>query len=215
MIAEVIVQLCILILSLFIILFIYNLLHQSTHTKSRTRSRTRTNQPNRHLAQSSRHLSRATATTRSTSQRAKAALSEADTALSISPRDPSAHIHRAKALHLLGHPAAALRSLDAALSLPASKTLTETERAEALVKRAEVKVEVNRRRRMESAVKDLEEAVGMNGGKRIEKEALCLLGKCYEWKGMKEEAKQVFKKLLHLQPDSVEASNGLHRLPYS
>ncbi|XP_019423563.1 PREDICTED: uncharacterized protein LOC109332886 isoform X2 [Lupinus angustifolius] len=198
MIAEVIVQLCILILSLFIILFIYNLLHQSTHTKSRTRSRTRTNQPNRHLAQSSRHLSRATATTRSTSQRAKAALSEADTALSISPRDPSAHIHRAKALHLLGHPAAALRSLDAALSL-----------------RAEVKVEVNRRRRMESAVKDLEEAVGMNGGKRIEKEALCLLGKCYEWKGMKEEAKQVFKKLLHLQPDSVEASNGLHRLPYS
>lgn len=81
------------------------------------------------------------------------------------------------------------------------------------MKRAELKVEVNRRRRVDSAVKDLVEAVGlMSGGEDVELEALCLLGKCYEWKGMKEEAKEAFLKVLDVEPDSLEARNGLDRL---
>lgn len=202
-------QLGILILTLSMVVIMYNLRNQTTHTRTRTRTR-QPNETTRHLAQSSRHLARAT---RSTSQHARAALFEADTALSISPREPSAHIHRARALHLLGHPAAALRSLDSALSSPAARSLSAAERAEALVERAELKVEMNRRRRVESAVKDLVEAVGlMSGGEEVESEALCLLGQCYEWKGMKEEAKEAFLKVLDVEPDSLEARNGLDRL---
>ena len=51
----------------------------------------------------------------------------------------------------------------------------------------------------------------MSGGSDLE-DALCLLGKCYEWKGMKEEAKDAFQKVLEVQPDSEEARSGLERL---
>ncbi|KAK7250628.1 hypothetical protein RIF29_33174 [Crotalaria pallida] len=203
---EAMLQLGILILTLSMIFITHNLRHQTTHTRTRTRNR-----PNRHVAQASRHLSLATRSTTSL-HHAKTALSEADTALSINPRDPSAHIHRARALHLLGHSAAALKSLHCALSPPAARSLSTAERAEALVLRAELKVAVKRLRRIESAVKDLVEAVGLSRGERVETEALCLLGKCYEWKGMNQEAKEAFLKVLDVEPDSLEARSGLDRL---
>lgn len=108
----------------------------------------------------------------------------------------------------MGRRAAAIRSLDSTLSPPAAKSLSPAERADALVLRAELKLAVNRRRRVDSVMEDLVEAMGVSGNS----EALCLLGKCYEWKGMKGEAKDAYEKVLDVEPDLVEARNGLDRL---
>ena len=206
MATEVLLQLGILILTLSLFFVMHNLRSQTIHARTRTRARNRARQPepNRHLAQASRLLARP--------RDAKAALTEAHRALSIEPREPSAHILRARALRLMGHPSAALRSLDSALSPPAARLLSAAERSEALVERAELKLAVNRRRRIDSAVEDLVAAVEVSEGERVDSEALCLLGKCYEWKGMKEEAKEAFQKALDVEPDSIEARNGLDRL---
>ncbi|XP_061370337.1 uncharacterized protein LOC133313044 [Gastrolobium bilobum] len=208
---EAMLQLGILILTLSLFFVMHNLRNQTTQARTRTRNKNRQPEPNRYLAQASRHLARARSTSHR-AQHARSALIEADRALSISPRDPSAHILRSRALHLMNHRVAALRSLDTALSSPAAKSLSAAERSAALVNRAVLKVAVNMRRRVDSAVEDLVEAVGLSGGKNSNSEALCLLGKCYEWKGMKTEANDAFQKVLDVHPDSVEARNGLNRL---
>ncbi|KAF2295825.1 hypothetical protein GH714_034163 [Hevea brasiliensis] len=103
----------------------------------------------------------------------------------------------------------ALKALESALSSPRVKSLEGRERGDALIKRAELKMAVNRRRRVDSAIDDLKEGVKLSGeGER----ALCLLGQCYEWKGMREDAKWAFGEALKVQPGSVEARNGLDRL---
>lgn len=141
---------------------------------------------------------------------ARNAIIEADQALSLSPRDPAAHILKALALDLMGHRTAALRSMDSALSTPHVKSLSAAEHVDALVKRAELKLAVNRRRRVDSAVEDLVEAVRLSEGRNTA--ALCSLGECYEWKEMKEKAKEAFQRALDLEPESVKAHNGLDRL---
>ncbi|CAJ1940265.1 unnamed protein product [Sphenostylis stenocarpa] len=214
MATEAMLQLGILILTLSLFFIMHSIRSQTTQARTRTRNNNRQPEPNRHLTQASRHLARARSTSHR-DQHAKSALMETDKALSIWPRDPWAHILRAQALNLMGHRAAAIKSLDAALSSPAAKSLSAAERADALVRRAELKVGVNRRRRrrrIESAIEDLVEAVEVNGRKGNESEVMCLLGKCYEWKGMKEEAMDAFQKVLEVDPDSEEARNGLHRL---
>jgi len=208
----VLIQFGILILTLSLFFLTHYLRNQKTHTKTRTRNKTHQPEPTHHLNQATRHLNLARSTT-NRSQHAKNALSETHQALSISPKDPSVHILRAKALHLMNHRTAAIKSLDTAFSLPSAKMLSPEERADALVFRAEMKLEVNRRRRVESAMKDVVEAIRVSGGEECENlEAMCLLGKCYEWKGMREEAKKLFQKVLDFEPDSVEAQNGLKRL---
>lgn len=208
---EVMLQVAILILTLAIVYVVHNLRKQAGQPRVRKRNRD-THQLNRHLIQGSHLLARA----RSNSQRpqsithARSALIEADEALSLSPKDPAAHILKALALDLMGHHTAALKSMDSALSSPQVKSLSEAEREDALVKRAQLKLAVNRRRRVDSAVEDLVEAVRLSGGSNSE--ALCLLGECYEWKGMKEKAKESFERAFQLEPDSVEALNGLERL---
>lgn len=115
----------------------------------------------------------------------------------------------------MGRRAAAIRSLDFALSPPAAKSLSAAERADALVERAEVKMAVNMRRRVDSAMADLKEAMGLSRGvseRSSDSVGMCLLGKCYEWKGMKGEAEDAFREALDVDPDSVEARNGLARL---
>ena len=102
--------------------------------------------------------------------------------------------------------------MDSALWPPAVRLLSTEDRADALVERAELKLAVNRRRRIDSAVEDLIAAVELSEGERVDSEALCLLGKCYESKGMKEKAKEAFRKVLDVEPDSIEARNGLDRL---
>ncbi|KAF7829275.1 putative tetratricopeptide-like helical domain-containing protein [Senna tora] len=211
MVKEMMLRVAILILTLAIVYIVHNLSKQAGQLRVRKRNRD-TQQTNRHLIQGTRLLSRA----RSNSQRpqsvthARSALIEADEALSLSPRDPAAHILKALALDLMGHYTAALKSMDSALSSPQAKSLSEVERENALVKRAELKVAVNRRRRIESAVEDLVEAVRISGGKNSE--ALCVLGECYEWKGMKDKAKESFERAFQLEPDSIKARNGLDRL---
>ncbi|XP_004509789.1 uncharacterized protein [Cicer arietinum] len=207
-----IIQLGILILTLSVFFLMHTFRNQTIQSKTRTRNKTRQPEQNRHLNQASRHLNRARSTAHK-AQHTKNALSEANQALSITPKDPSVHILRARALYIAGHRATAIRSLDSALSLPAAKFLNPTERADALVFRAEMKLAVNRRRRVDSAIEDLVEAIGVSGeGSESKSEAMCLLAKCYEWKGMIEEAKNAFLKVVDVDPDSIEARNGLNRL---
>jgi tetratricopeptide (TPR) repeat protein len=110
----------------------------------------------------------------------------------------------------MGHKSSALRSLDLALSSPRVRSLAERERGDALVKRAELKLSTNRRRRVDSAVEDLVEAVRLGGSTKAT--AFCLLGECYEWKGIREEAKNAFEEALRVEPGSVAARQGLDRL---
>ncbi|XP_022978825.1 uncharacterized protein LOC111478668 [Cucurbita maxima] len=173
---------------------------------------------NRAILQSSRHFLEGThllARARSISQQsqsmdyAKKAVNEAETALSLSPRDPASHILKALALNHMGHHSSALKSLDIALSPPCLKSLSEKEVAKALVKRAELKIAVNRKRRLDSAVEDLLQAVSLGGD---DTKAFCLLGQCYEWKKMKDEARQAFEKALTVDPESAPAREALGRL---
>ncbi|XP_058774364.1 uncharacterized protein LOC131648641 [Vicia villosa] len=208
---EAIIQFGILTLTLSLLFLMNYLRNHKTQSKTRTRNKIRQPEPNRHLNQASRHLNRAGSTTNKT-HHAKNALSEADQALAITPRDPSVHILRARALYLMNHGTSAIKSIDTALSLPAAKFLPPEQRADVLVFRAEMKLRLNRKRRVESAMEDVEEAIRVSGEEGDNSEALCLLGKCYEWKEMREEAKNVYRKVLEVEPDSVEARIGLKRL---
>lgn len=140
---------------------------------------------------------------------AKSAAAEADKSLAIQPRDPAAHILKAMALDIMGHQGPALRSLDAALSPPIVKGLSEKDRGDALFKRAELLIAMNRRRRVDSAISDLVEAVKLSCDNA---DAFCLLGRCYEIKGFSDEAKQAFSEALKIDPGLVEAREGLGRL---
>lgn len=203
-------QLALLVLTLAMFFAIHKLPRQA-FAKLRTKQRT-TIQSNRHLVQGSQLLARARSTPHRTQSltHAKSALVEVEKALTLSPKDPTPHVLKALALDLMGHKGSALRSLDSALSSPCVRSLGEKERADALVKRAEFKLAMNRRRRVESAVEDLVEAVRLNGNNKAT--AFCMLGECYEWKGKKEEAREAFEEALRVDPDSVVARQGLERL---
>ncbi|KAJ7953513.1 Tetratricopeptide repeat-containing domain [Quillaja saponaria] len=208
---EIVLQLAALVLTLAMFFTIHRLIKQGSQTKLRSKNRA-THQFNRHLVQGSHVLARA----RSNPHRARSlayaknALIEADEALSLSPKDPAAHILKASALELMGHQTAALKSLDSALLSPMVKSLSERQREEALVKRAQLKLAVNRRRRVDSAIEDLVQATSLSDG--TNSKAMCLLGQCFEWKGMTEKAKEAFERALGLEPESVEAREGLGRL---
>lgn len=208
---EVVLQVSLLILTLAMFFAVHKLSKQAL-TKLRTNNRA-TLQATRHFVLGSQLLTRARSTAHKTQSQshAKNALNEAEKALSLSPRDPGPHILKALALDLLGHRTSALRSLDAALSPPCVKSLAERERGEALVKRAELKLALNRRRRVDSALEDLDEAVRLSRGE-ADTTAFCLLGQCYEWKGMRDEARESFERALTMDSGSLLAHQGLDRL---
>lgn len=209
MATDVVLQVAILILTLTMFILM-NKLPKQALTKFRSRNRTAV-QANRHFVQGAQLLARARSThNRTTSLTlAKNAVSEAETALSLNPKDAAAHILKALALDLMGHKNSALRSLDTALSPPAVKSLPDTERGDALFKRAELQLAVNRRRRLDSAVADLVESVKLSSGNE---KAFCLLGQCYETKGLKDEARNAFEKATGIDPESIAARDGLERL---
>ncbi|XP_030499681.2 uncharacterized protein LOC115715035 [Cannabis sativa] len=183
-------------------------------TKFRTKNRT-TVQSGRHLAQATNLLDRARSIPHKAQSQAHAknALAEAEKAISLSPRDPSAHIIKAMASDLMDRRSSALRSLDLALSPPCVKSLSGRARRDALIKRAELNCATNRRRRIDSAVEDLVEAIRLcNGDADAESRALCLLGQCYEWKGLKESAWETYEKAIRIEPGLVMARQGLERL---
>ncbi|RZC45616.1 hypothetical protein C5167_038556 [Papaver somniferum] len=140
---------------------------------------------------------------------AKEAINEAYKALSLDPKDAAAHILKALVLDLQGHKTSALKSLDSALSLPAVKSLSDRERGDALFKRAELHIDINRRRRVDSAIADLIESVKLSSENS---KAYCILGECYEQKEMVDEARVAYESAKKIEPSSVLAREGLERL---
>lgn len=90
------------------------------------------------------------------------------------------------------------------------KSLSESARGDALVTGAELKLAMNRKRRVDSAVDDLVEAVRLSGISD-KATAFCLLGECYERKGMREEAREAFQEALRVEPGFVAARQGFSR----
>lgn len=166
-------------------------------------------QSRRHFIAGAQSLARARARRPPSQTLIKSALSSADLAASLDPRDAAPHILKALALDLQGHKVPALRSLDVALAPPRSKTLGDKEKADALIKRAELHLGVNRRRRVDLAVADLVEAarIGERSGR-----GLGLLGECYEQKGMVEEAVRAYEEALEVDGALDSAREGLERL---
>ncbi|KAK5832578.1 hypothetical protein PVK06_016380 [Gossypium arboreum] len=69
---------------------------------------------------------------------------------------------------------------------------------------------LNRRgNRVNSIIDDLTEAVELSSDNV---KVFCLLGKCYEMKKMKSEAKAAFEEALKTEPSSYVARAALHRL---
>lgn len=93
----------------------------------------------------------------------------------------------------------------------AVKSLTEEERGDALLRRAEMKIGLSETQpeRVDSAIKDLVESVRLRGDNP---RAYCVLGGCYEKKGLVDEAKKAYEQAAKVEPKSVAASEGLARL---
>ncbi|CAI9111440.1 OLC1v1011661C1 [Oldenlandia corymbosa var. corymbosa] len=208
---DVLLQLGILIFTLGIICLLHYLPRQGF---SQLRSKSRPNiQANRHFILGAQFLTRARSVQHRSNKTtafnlAKSAAVEADKALAIQPKDPAVHILKAMALDLMGRKGSALKSLNLALSPPLVKELSGKDKGDALFKRAELLISMNRRRRIESAMSDLIEAVKLNSENA---DAFCLLGRCYEGKGFNHEAKHAFSEALKIDPGLVEARDGLGR----
>ncbi|XVE86874.1 hypothetical protein DITRI_Ditri18aG0070700 [Diplodiscus trichospermus] len=210
---EIFLQVAILLLTLAI-LFAIRYVPKQTGTKHRTDRRV-TTQTQRHLTRATHLLSRAKSNPHKDQSEtlAKTAMTEIEKALSLSPKDPTPYILKSLAHNLLGHKGPALRSLDLALASARVKSLSARERTEAMVRRAELKLAVNKRRRVDSAVTDLEEVVRMSDREgAVTTKAFCLLGECYEFKGMREEARKAFEEALKVEPESSIARQGSERL---
>ncbi|XP_020266860.1 uncharacterized protein LOC109842390 [Asparagus officinalis] len=94
----------------------------------------------------------------------KSSISSADLAITLEPRDAAPNIFKALALDLEGYKNPTLKSLDVSISSPQSKTLGPKEKADALIKRAELSLGVGkRRRRVDQAIEDLTEAMRVWG----------------------------------------------------
>ncbi|KAJ4962319.1 hypothetical protein NE237_022258 [Protea cynaroides] len=206
---DILLQVLFLLLSLGMFLAMHNLPRKAL-AKLRLKNRGNV-QAKRHFVQGAQLLTRARSARNKTTcvSLAKEAVDEADKALLLDPKDAAVHILKALALDLQGHKSSALRSLDIALSPPAVKTLSHRERGDALFKRAELQIGINRRRRVDSALSDLIEAVKLSPENS---KAFCLLGQCYEQQEMKEEAKQAYEKAIRIQPSSSAAREALDRL---
>lgn len=207
---EIVLQLALLSLALAMFFAIHQFPKHALN-KHRTKNRAAL-LANRHFIQGSNLLARARSTTHRPQSlaHAKSALIEADKAIALSPKDPAPHVLKALAQELIGHTTSALRSLDLALSTPRVRSLSERERGDALVKRAELKLATNRRRQVDSAMEDLEEAGRLSEDNNAT--AFCLLGECYERKGMRAEAREAFEKALTIEPESIAARQGLERM---
>ncbi|KAL3514292.1 hypothetical protein ACH5RR_027009 [Cinchona calisaya] len=168
-------------------------------------------QAKRHFIKGAQLLSRAKSSKdrSSVSSLAKSAEEEADLAIALDSKDAAAHILKSLALELRGLKAAAMDSLDASLSPALARSLSGDERGDALFKRAELRLAVNRREMVDSAVEDLVESVRLKGDNVM---AHCLLGEAYKKKGMIKEAKKAYEDALKVQPSNTVAQEALGRL---
>ncbi|XP_071713688.1 uncharacterized protein [Rutidosis leptorrhynchoides] len=206
---DLIFQACFLLITVFMFLWMQKI-PQNLFTKFRYRNRS-SYDAKRHFIIGAQLLSKSNATKdRTTSIKlAKSASDEADKAISLDPTDAASHILKALALEAQGFSTSAVESLDVALSPLTAKSLSSTERGDALFKRAEIKMKGSKRGRVDSAVSDLVESVKIKGDNA---KAYRLLGECYEKKDMKEEAVEAYERAVRIDPENVQARDALKLL---
>nr|XP_043615779.1 uncharacterized protein LOC122587677 [Erigeron canadensis] len=155
--------------------------------------------------------SRSTKDRTSSLKLAKSASEEADKSISLDPRDAASHILKALALDAQGFSTSAVEALDVALSTLTAKSLSSSERGDALFKRAEIKMKVkgNKRGKVDSVVADLVESVKLKGDNAG---AYRLLGECYEKKEMREEAVEAYERAVRIDHECGAARDALNRL---
>lgn len=209
MLSDILLQAGLILLTLFMFLAMHDI-PKKLFSKLRLRSRADI-QAKRHFVLGAQLLSQARSSTSRSSavSLAKQAEAQADKAISLDPLDAAAHILKALALDILGFKSSALDSLDAALSPRVAKSLSEKEKGDALFKRAELKLAISRRGRVDPAIEDLTQAVKLS---KDNVKAFCLLGECYEAKKMKEEAINAYQEALQIEPESTVARAALDRL---
>lgn len=209
MVIDLLLQVLLILVTLFMFLWMNNV-PQKYFSKLRYRNRSNF-QAKRHFILGAQLLAQArSAKDRSSATSlAKSAAEEADRSILLDPKDAAAHILRALALELQGFKTSALDALDVALSPLASKSLSGEERGDALLKRAELKVALNRRGRVDSAIDDLVDSVTL---KKDNARAFYLLGECYEKEEMREEARKAYEDAVRVEPKLTVAREALDRL---
>ncbi|XP_060199079.1 uncharacterized protein LOC132627639 [Lycium barbarum] len=208
---DLLLQATLILVTIFMFLFMYNI-PQKFFKKLRFRNRADM-QAKRHFVKGAQLLSQAKSTAAkdrtAADSLAKSAEAQADLAIALDPKDAAAHILKALALDLQGFKTSALDSIDVALSPLAVKSLSEPERADALFKRAELRLAVSRRGQVDSVIEDLALSVKLKGDNV---KAFCLLGDCYEKKGLKDEAQKAYQEAQNVQPNFAPAREALDRL---
>ncbi|KAJ3676340.1 hypothetical protein LUZ60_003752 [Juncus effusus] len=204
------VQGLVLILAVSLLFFLQSI---PARLRRRRRSSTTSAQAHRHFITGAQLLARARSSSPPSVSLAKSALSNADLAISLSPRDAAPYILKALTLDLLGRPLPALKSLDTALAPPVVSSLSDRERGDALFKRAELQVKLNGRRtkrRIDAAVLDLKDAVKLS---LDNSKAFVMLGECYEERGEMEEAREAFEAALRIGDGAgKKAREGIKRV---
>jgi len=210
MIFDLLLQAGLILLGVFMFLAMHNI-PQKFLSKLRYRNRTDL-QAKRHFVLGAQLIAQARSPSNSRSTAtslAKQAEDEANKAISLDPKDAASHILKALSLDLQGFRTSALESINVALSPLAVNSLSASEKGDALFKRAELAMGMNRRGRVEPAIQDLTEAVKLN---KDNAKAFCLLGECYEANKMIEEAKEAYEEALRLQPELASAKEKLDLL---
>ncbi|KAK7311675.1 hypothetical protein RJT34_09962 [Clitoria ternatea] len=209
MVRDVALQIILILIFIFTFLYMHGV-PQRLLAKFRFRNRTSI-QAKRHFVKGAQLLSQASRS--NSTSLAKQALSEAEKSIALNPKDAASYILKAMALDLQGFRTSALDALDAALSPLASASLADAERADALLKRAELRIAASSQpRNVDSALADLKEAVKLSPKNA---KAWCLLGECCEGNKMEEEAKKAYKEALELEPRLNTAQEALNRLASS
>lgn len=210
MIFDLLLQAGLILLGVFMFLAMHNI-PQKFLSKLRYRNRADL-QAKRHFVIGAQLIAQARSPSNSRSTAtslAKQAEDEANKAISLDPKDAASHILKALSLDLQGFRTSALESINVALSPLAVKSLSASEKGDALFKRAELAMGMNRRGRVEPAIQDLTEAVKLN---KDNAKAFCLLGECYEANKMIAEAKDAYEEALRLQPELASAKEKLDLL---
>ncbi|KAL1822956.1 hypothetical protein DCAR_0310800 [Daucus carota subsp. sativus] len=205
-IADILIQAVTAIIVLGIFVLLYKL---PQYYISKLRSRNKSNvEARRHFVAGAQLLAKSRSSKDLSA--AKLAVDEADKSIALDPYDAASHILKSMALDLLGFKTAAIEAIDVALSPLAVKSLETEERADALLKRAELRIGVSGKERLDDSVmQDLVESVKL---KKENWKAFVLLGECYEKKEMKDEAVEAYESAIRVEPECKVAVKALDRL---